>query len=590
MRHHRGESMQPLDFNLDVDTADDTDLSADDGMFLVDHYREHPIELYKRVFGTRPWEMQEKILEAVFEYGEVTVKSCHGTGKSFNAARIALAFLLTHPGCIVVTTAPTWRQVENILWRELRSAFNKAYVELGGHLTKTKLDMDDDWYAIGLSTNDPDAFQGFHSDEVLVIVDEAAGIDEPIFEGVRAITSNANAHVLYVGNPTTLDGTFYKSFSNPLAKQFTISAFDTPNFTENGIFTLDDLLAIFTPPAGVNPLDHLQAAKASLKLPYPALVSPTWVYQRYLEWGTDTAMWNARVMGEFPNQADDALLSLQSVMECMDRDQPGWGKDLRREKPDLYRLVSGHPSFGVDVARFGNDRTVIYEGHGSYVSPAKVIHQQDTVIVTKHILDLVDFDNWNTRIRVDDGGLGGGVTDMLNHYKADHHKNFTVTPVNFGSASLESKALKNNVAAGKLMKQNTTEIKKPKFANRRAEMYWNLRELINAKRIWLPDDEELANELASIRYTYNKSEQIIIEDKGEMKKRTGKSPDKADALVLLMAGSKATFNDKTRVAHATPARRSQPGQTLTGGLAQKHRPTASPIRQATFVGGMNRRY
>ncbi len=568
--------------------AKTAELTQDDALFLVNYYRDNPTELYTKVFGTHPWQMQIEILEATFKYPEVAVKSCHGTGKSFNAARIALAFLLTHPGSLVVTTAPTWRQVEHVLWRELRSAYNKAYVNLGGHLTKTGLNMDDDWYAIGLSTNEPDTFQGFHSDEVLVIVDEAAGIDEVIFEGVRAITSNQNAHVLYIGNPTTLDGTFYKAFQNPLVKQFTISAFDTPNFTEKGIHNLEDLLELFTPPTGVDPLDHLQRVKESLNpLPYPGLVSPVWVYGRYLEWGTDTAMWSARVMGEFPSQANDALVSLQAVMDVMDH--PGWGRDKRAEKPEEYHLFNGYPEFGCDVARFGNDRTVIYGGSGSYVDPAIVIHQQDEFIIANRLLAQIDFDNWNTKVRIDDTGVGGGVTTALKHYKADHRKNFMVIPINFGAASLESKKLKADPLTPVNSKRVGLEDKKPKFANRRAEMYWNAREMINAKKVWLPDDEELCNELASIRYTYNKNEQIIIEPKEDMKKRTGgKSPDKADAFVLRVAGTHVSTGEKAKQGLRQPV--VAPTTTVTGGMLQKHRPGATTRRSPTIVGGLNKRY
>jgi hypothetical protein len=296
-------------------------------------------------------------------------------------------------------------------------------------------------------------------------------------------------------------------------------------------------------------------------------------------------MWAARVMGEFPNQANDALLSLQAIMDVMDHD--GWGRQKRQEHPDEYALTTGQPEFGVDVARFGDDRTVIYGGGGSFVSPAVVLHHQDEVIVSNRILDLIDFDNWNTKVRIDDGGVGGGVTTLLKHFKANNHKNYSVIPVNFGSASLESKRMKNNSALALTNKATGTEEKKPMFANRRAEMYWNIRELINAKKVWLPDDEELANELASIRFTYNKNEQIIIEPKADMKKRTSKSPDKADALVLRLAGMHVTTNNRTKIVPKRPAPASQ--QPVMAQVAQQHR---APVarRSNTIVGGVNRRY
>jgi phage terminase large subunit len=271
-------------------------------------------------------------------------------------------------------------------------------------------------------------------------------------------------------------------------------------------------------------------------------------------------------------------------------DHEGWGRQKRIEHPDEYVLVNGHPEFGCDVARFGDDRTVIYGGGGSFVEPAVVIHQQDTQIVGKRIVDLIDFSNWQTKVRIDDTGVGGGVTDFRTHFRADNYKHFTIVPVNFGSSSIESKKMKANPSTTAMNKQPTIDEKKPKFANRRAEMYWNIRDLINAKKIWLPDDEELCNELASIRYTYDPKEQIIIEPKKDMKKRTSKSPDKADALILRMAGSRVSMLQRMKI----PTKRAPTGQPLvptsTAGLVKKHSPRITRHAGGSIMGGMKRRY
>lgn len=490
-----------------------TEITPDEAKEIIEQYRENPVDFYTEVLGAKPWELQAEILHSVFKFREVAVKSCHGTGKSFNAARIALTFLTTHIGSIVVTTAPTWRQVKDVLWRELSSAYNRAGYELGGRLTKVGLDYDDDWYAIGLSTTEPDKFQGYHSDNILVIVDEAAGIEEPIFEGVRAITSNENAHVLYIGNPTSVEGTFYQAFKNPRVKQYTISAFDTPNFTANNIRDIDDLIATFTPPADVDPVEY----RPTLELPYPALISPTWVYERYLEWGTDSPMWQARVMGEFPSQADSTLIPLNMIEASMDaeyRKEHGWD------------ILQGQTSYGVDVARFGTDRTVIFGVHGGYVEDPVILYKQDLMAITDRIIQTVDHSEWHTPIRVDDTGLGGGVTDALNKAlrqtdeggKTYHYR---VVPINFGESAND----------------------KEKFYNKRAEMYWNLRELIINKKLALPKNDQLANELASIRYEYTNKQQIKIEAKEDIKKRVGKSPDLADALALAFSKGAPSYKD-----------------------------------------------
>lgn len=507
-----------------------TEITPNEALEILESYTRHPDDFYSEVLGTKPWQMQIDVLNAVFKHREVAVKSCHGTGKSFNAARIALAFLTTHPGSIVVTTAPTWRQVKDVLWRELATAYNSSRFELGGALTKVGLEYDDDWYAIGLSTTDPDKFQGYHSDHVLVIVDEAAGVEEPIFEGVRAITSNENAHVLYIGNPTTVAGSFFKAFRNPRVKQFTISAFDTPNFKANKIFDLDDLIKTFSPPPEVSPLDY----RPELNLPYPALISPTWVYERYLEWGTDSPMWQARVMGEFPSQADSTLIPLNMIEASMDkeyRDEHGW------------KVMDGEMAYGVDVARFGSDRTVIFPVHGGFVEDPIVIRKQDTQAVATRILDTLDHSVWHTPLRIDDTGLGGGVTDALNKAKRDHPDayHYRVVPVNFGEMADETRIDRQLQALNRSSAPRTEKI--PRFYNKRAEMYWNLRELIINKQVALPQNEALANELASIRYEYTAKQQIKIEDKAEIKKRTTESPDLADALALAFIKGAAAYSD-----------------------------------------------
>lgn len=497
-------------------------LSPDEIMAMTAYWRAHPDVFYEDVLGVKAWAMQVEILKAVFEHHEVTVASCHATGKSFNAARIAATFLMTHPGSIVITTAPTWRQVKDVIWRELNTAVGKARMPLGGRLHKVDWEFDSDWYAIGLSTTEPDKFQGYHADHVLVIVDEAAGIEEPIFEGVRAITTNENAHILYIGNPTALDGTFYSSFRNPLTKKFHISAFDTPNFTQNGIHNLDDLLAIFTPPAGVEALEHIATIK--LPLPYPALISPRWVYERFIEWGTDSPMWQARVMGEFPSQAENTLIPLNLIEQAMD-------PDYRREHNWPVK-DGGTTEYGVDVARFGSDRTVIAPKRGDYIDDLLTHSKLDTTATTDRIIATINPENPDVEIKVDDTGVGGGVTDQLNARKRRGNMErgwyYRVTAINFGSSAIDP----------------------DKFFNRRAEMYWALRDKFYAHQIALPNDWELANELASIRYSYTtKDNKIKIEGKDEVKKRVGKSPDKADAVVLACAPTGAgTFGTAGQVA------------------------------------------
>lgn len=510
------------------------DITPEEALEIIETYREDPARGYIDMLGATPWPIQIEILEAVFKYREVAVKSCHGTGKSYNAARIAALFLLTHPGSIVVTTAPTWRQVKEVLWRELRTAYANARFTLGPTPNQVSWDLGEDWYAIGLSTTSADTFVGFHADHILVVADEAAGIPETIYEGIRGITSNENAHTLYIGNPTALDGTFYKAFRRPRVKKFTISCWDTPNFKANGITNVDELVAFFTPPEGEAPDEW----KPDMKLPYPGLISPTYAYEALLEWGTESPMWAARVLGDFPSQAENTLIPLNLIEQAMD-------PDFRKEHG--WVIKKGNPRLGGDIARFGSDKTVLTPREGGEIRPQASYAKQDTVQTFGRIMQSINPFDWNLGVFTDDIGVGGGVSDMLHQALKDNPEyHFFVTPVNVGLPSSNP----------------------DKFFNLRAELYWLVREMFFNHEIALPPDSELASELASIRYEFDAKGRIKIEAKDEIKKRTGKSPDKADSLML-------SFADPQRGSWQSAEKDSDPfpdqkGKPIASGLGKQY--------------------
>lgn len=179
--------------------------------------------------------MQIRIIESVRNNRITTVRSCHGIGKSWIAARTAAWFLMAYPNLVVVTTAPTGRQVKEILWREFRVGAKKAEYKFPGKSLTTQHEISEKWYAIGVSAKDPGNIQGFHAEHILVIVDEAAGVEEPIFEAVNALVTSANGRVLYIGNPTSIGGTFYESHRSHLASKLQVSSWMTPKFIANGI-------------------------------------------------------------------------------------------------------------------------------------------------------------------------------------------------------------------------------------------------------------------------------------------------------------------------------------------------------------------
>ena len=445
-----------------------------------------PLYFTRKILGKELWPIQAEILKSVQVNMRTAVRSCHGIGKTFTAAMCILWFLYTHPKAIVLSTAPTWRQVEKLIWKEIRSAYREAAVPLGGNLLPKAPELHlihDEWYAAGLSTNEPDRFQGFHEEHILVIVDEAAGVNLEIYEAIEGILTSSGARLLLIGNPTAIGTPFYDAFTKPIGyKTFHVSAFDTPNFTA----------------CGITPEDIASGAwedKAN-KIPYPRLITPQWVADRYKAWGENSAPYQVRVMGNFPQQGEDTLIPLLWIELAMER----W-----EDEPE------GKPvQLGVDVAAFGSDKTVIAVRKGKKITALNVYSQKNTRETTGLVIQHAA-DNGTRKVAVDEIGIGRGVVDSL------EEEGFYDVGVNVAEKSRDSE----------------------RYHNLRAELWWHLRELLDPEKepIALPPDDELLSELASVKYKIDARGAIQIESKEDMKKRLGHSPDRADAVVLAFANS-----------------------------------------------------
>jgi len=428
---------------------------------VLDRARRDPVFFVRRVLGGDPWEKQEEVLNAVRDHRRVAVRACHGVGKTKVAAWVALWFLYCHRNSKVITTAPTWHQVENLLWREIHAAHATSRIPLGGKVLQTQIELGKQWFALGLSTDKPERFQGFHAENILLIVDEASGVDQRIFEAAEGFLTSPGAKLLLIGNPTQLSGEFYNAFRSPLYHKIHISAFDSPN---------------------------LKAGKVVR----PYLVTPEWVEEKRIQWGEDSPMWYSRVLGEFPEQGDDTLIPLAWIEAAQRR----WSE-----------IPPGQPiELGVDVARYGSDSTVIILRRGERAEIVRRLRGQDTMQVAGAVIDALCSTS-ATVAKVDVVGLGAGVVDRLKEQKQP------VREMNAGEAAHD----------------------KERFVNRRAEWYWALRERFQAGDIAIPPDDELAAQLASLKYKFDSRGRIQIESKEDMRKRGLPSPDKADALMLVFA-------------------------------------------------------
>ena len=247
-----------------------------------------PVDFAQNVLQVKLWGKQVEILNALAENRRVAVKSGNGVGKGFCAAIAVLWFLYAHDQAVVLTTAPTFRQVRDLLWRQIHALHRKTERRnpgaLGGDLLKTRWELDDDRFALGLSSKGADQFQGFHSPNILVVVDEAEGVSEEIFEGIEAVMTSENPRLLLIGNPTTLTGAFRRAFyqERDIYHCVTISVLETPNVAAESVV-------------------------------FPGLVHKFWVEERKRAWGEDNPIYRSRVLGEFPTQEENTLIPLPHI-------------------------------------------------------------------------------------------------------------------------------------------------------------------------------------------------------------------------------------------------------------------------------------
>lgn len=332
---------------------------------------DEPEFFYREVLGYEPWEKQLEISYSVRDHRNTAVRSNNGSGKTFHVAREALRFLYGQgPDAVVIDTAPTWTQVENQFWRYLRDAYNRALVPLGGKLLKTKLDIDETWFALGLANdeNNMEAFQGWHAKKILVIFDEASGISPRIFEAAAgAMAGGELVRFVLLGNPTQNSGPFFDAFKDPSFNKIHISAFDTPNVK----------------------------AKAQV---VSGLVTWEWVEEMRRKYGEDSDIYRVRVGGQFPRHASDTLISIDSVEGAFGADRELIGQDVHR--------------FGLDPARFGDDDSGIVERKGNRARVVEVVNGNDTMQLAGKGARLLR-ENPDATLWIDIIGIGAGIYDRL---------------------------------------------------------------------------------------------------------------------------------------------------------------------------------
>jgi len=324
-----------------------------------------------------PWSKQRAILESVRDNDRTAVRSCHGIGKSAAAGVAVLWFLATHTDSRVITTAPTYTQVVKILWAGIRAQVRRAHARQQALDLPTplhaELTITEEWYALGISTNESERLQGHHSStgHMLLVVDEASGVAEDIFTAAEGFLTSEHAKVLLIGNPTRVGGQFHRAFASERAlwNQIHISVYDSPSYTGEEV-----------------------PAEVARAMPHAG-----WAEQKRKQWGEKSTIYQVRVKGDFSDAGEDNVIGLAAIEAAQAREIEPEGKSV----------------ISCDVGRFGDDETVIVHRHGQRVRILEHYVGNDTIHTAGRVKHHYDAIGSKPRVVVDDVGVGGGVTDAL---------------------------------------------------------------------------------------------------------------------------------------------------------------------------------
>lgn len=449
---------------------------------------------------------QQDILSSVQHNPMTAVASGTARGKDFVAAVASLCFLYLTPkfdksGTLihntkVAMTAPTSRQVEEIMMPEISRLYKRAKI-LPGRLLSTGIKTDfEEWFLTGFKSSDDntEAWSGFHAVNTMFVVTEASGMSETVFNAIEG-NLQGNSRLLLVFNPNITTGYAARAMKSDRFKKFRLNSLNAEN-----VKSRQDKI--------------------------PGQVNYEWVKDKVDNWASvitkhdydvgegdfefdgvlyrPNDLFRVKVLGMFPKVSQDVLVPYEWIELANNR-----YKKLQAE----YFVPSEYCRLGVDVAGMGRDNSVLCPRFGDFVQKF-IVHQSggnaDHMYVVGLIIPYVQTSS--NKAFIDTIGEGAGVFSRL--VELNYH--------NIHSCKFSENA--------KYLHDETGQYS---FANMRAYLYWAIRDWLNPKhghKAALPPNDKLTEELTETKWKFQSNGSIIIEPKEEIKKRIKRSPDFTDAL------------------------------------------------------------
>lgn len=442
-----------------------------------------PVAFVREVLGAEPDDWQVTVLEGYAKHDRVAMKACKGPGKTTAMAWAGWHFLFCYPHSKVIGTSITGDNLRDGLWTELakwqqRSDFLKDQFQWHAERIVHK-EHSETWFASARTwpkeadkTQQANSMAGIHADYELFLLDEVSEYPDGVVAAAEGnLSSGKVLKLIAAGNPTRNSGPLYNMCTRDRSRYFVVEITGDP--------------------------DSPKRAKR---------IDIDWAREQIKTYGRDSNYVRVNVLGQFPHGGLDNLIAADVASEAMARDI----------LPVAY--VHSPKIIGVDVARFGDDRSVIQKRQGLVAFRAKVFRELDTMALTGQVVDEVrSFEP--DMVFVDAVGVGAGVCDRLKEL------GYTVMPVDSGARARNS----------------------AKYANKRVEMWAEMAEWLKVGCI--PENPELLAELTAPTYRFKSSGQMELERKDEMKKRGIASPDLADALAFTFAEHVIAKDDRLRDRH-----------------------------------------
>lgn len=499
-----------------------TDHQKADQIRKIKILQNDPQMFIEKIIGEETLEEYHKtICKEVVEFDRLAIKACHAVGKTWICGRLVPWFLCTYKSSIVITTAPTNRQVETLLWGEIRKTVKRSKTLLGGKILNKKWTIDDDHYAMGFSPQTSgssgsdeqqgSSFQGFHAKHVMIIFDEATGIPKDLYTMAEGLlTSGVTVKWICIANPTSTASEFFQICKKAEWRVISITCFDSPNMIANGFTNRETLEVELEHLRTLSDYDKLKRIKSYLK-PNGHLLSAQWAVAKLLEWGFEHPLSKSKILGEFPTKGDDVIIKWDSMQAAINR-EPVYSYEKRY--------------IGVDVARFGDDLTILTEITDNTFRGKYVYAKDDTVETTGNVMRLFlsGAVEKETHIIVDATGVGSGVVDNLNEMKRKKElpDNVYIHEVHFGSNITHGTDKENDK-----MNSQYENLKGFLFDKLNAD----LRDILS-----MPNEEIYQEETVNILFKFSKKGKLMVESKDEYKARNKKSPDHTDSLALANYG------------------------------------------------------